>query len=131
MSNIVLGLFLAAHGIIHLGYITPAPADPKYPFRLNNSWLITSLNIPEQTVRLLGIILTIITVLGFALTGLAALGIIVPQVWWQPLTILSAGASLLLLVFFWHTWLVLGVVIDVALLVALIWLHWQPFSAAN
>ncbi|MBZ0287930.1 MAG: hypothetical protein K8I30_09975 [Anaerolineae bacterium] len=130
MSNVLLGFFLAVHGLIHLGYVTPAPADPKYPFRLNQSWLIASLHLPEQTVRLLGMTLSIITVLGFALAGLAALGIIVPQAWWQPLTILSAAASLLLLVFFWHTWLVLGVIIDVALLVALLWLNWQPFAAS-
>lgn len=131
MSNVVLGFFLAAHGLIHLGYIAPAPADPNYPFRLSNSWLISSLGLPEPTVRLLGILLAVVTVGGFVLAGLAALGVIVPGGWGPTLAILSAVTSLLVLVFFWHSWLLLGVIIDLALLVALLWLNWQPFAAAS
>jgi hypothetical protein len=129
MWKFALGAFLAAHGLIHLGYLTPAPADPRYPFNLGKSWLITSIGFSEPSVRFLGMTLSIVTVVGFALTGLAATGIIVPPQWGLPLTVVSSIASLLLLVCFWHTWLVLGVAIDVALLVALLWLGWQPFSS--
>jgi hypothetical protein len=73
-------------------------------------------------------ILSIFTVIGFALAGLAAVGFIVPQSWWGTLTLLSALLSLLLLVLFWHPWLVLGVAIDLVLIVALVGLGWQPFS---
>jgi hypothetical protein len=131
MWKFALGVFLAAHGLIHLGYITPAPADPKYPFSLSKSWLITSIGLDEPAARVLGIVLSVLTVTGFALTGLAATGIIIPQAWWQPLTVASAFASLLLLLLFWHTWLILGVVIDLALLIALLWLRWQPFNAVG
>jgi len=129
MWKFALGVFLAAHGLIHLGYVTPAPADPKYPFSLSKSWLITGIGLEEPSVRMLGIVLSALTVVGFVLTGLAATGILVPQEWWQPLTVVSAMTSFLLLVFFWNTWLVLGVAIDIALLVALLWLRWQPFGA--
>jgi hypothetical protein len=124
--NIILGIFLGLHGLIHLGYVTPAPADPKYPFRLNQSWLISRVGLSEQSVRLLGILLSIITVIGFTLSGLASLGILVPQAWWGSLTVLGAAASLLLLVLFWHRWLVIGVLIDVALLAGVLFLNWQP-----
>jgi hypothetical protein len=128
MARILLGVFLGLHGLIHLGYAAPAPADPNYPFRLNQSWLITNLGINAQAVRSLGMLLSVITVICFVLSGLATLGIVVPQNWWQPLTLLASVTSLALLILFWHSWLVLGVLIDVALLVVLLWAGWQPFS---
>jgi len=73
----------------------------------------------------------VITVVGFVLSGLAAFGFIVPQSWWMPLTVGSSIASLLLLVLFWNNWLVLGIAIDVALLVGLLALRWQPFSTVG
>jgi hypothetical protein len=131
MWNFALGFFLAMHGLIHLGYVSPAPSDPKYPFSLSNSWLISSIGLGEPLARGIGIALTVISVIGFALTGMAAAGFIVPQSWWQPLTIIASIASLLLLVFFWNTWLILGVAIDAALLIAVLVIHWQPFTAVG
>jgi hypothetical protein len=127
MGKFVLAFFLGMHGLIHLGYVTPAPPDPKYPFSLSKSWLMTSLGLPGPTVRAIGIILSALTVIGFMLTGLATAGVVVPQGWWTRLTMFSAAASLLLLILFWHTWLVLGILIDLALMGAILWLHWQPF----
>jgi hypothetical protein len=104
MWKIALGLFLAAHGLIHLGYVTPAPTDdPRYPFNLSKSWLITGVGLDEPVVRSIGVALSVLTVVGFTLTGLAAIGIIVPQAWWLPLAVASSIASLLLLLLFWHT----------------------------
>lgn len=130
MSRILVGLFFAAHGLIHLGYLTPAPPDPKYPFSLERSWLFTSLGVDPQAARTFGVALAVLVVIGYALAALSAAGLIVPHTWWQVLAIGSSAGSLLLLALFWHTWLVLGVLIDVALLVALLVFHWQPFAAA-
>lgn len=132
MWKFALGLFLAAHGLIHLGYVAPAPtADPGYPFNLSKSWLITGVGLDESTVRLVGIALSLLTVIGFALSGLAAAGIIIPPDWGLPLTVAASIASLLLLVLTWHTWLVVGVAIDIALLVAVLWLGWKPFNTVR
>lgn len=128
MPKLLLGFLFAAHGVIHLGYVTPAPADPKYPFSLDKSWLVTDVGLNLSTVHALGILLAIITVTGYALAGLSAAGIIVPHLWWQSLTVIASVTSLLLLVFFWHNWLILGVVIDIVLL-ALMATNWQPFPA--
>ena len=128
MPKLLLGFLFAAHGIIHLGYVTPAPADPNYPFRLDKSWLVTGLGMGGPTVHMLGILLAILTVAGYTLAGLSAAGLIVPHIWWQALTAVASISSLLLLIFFWHNWLFLGVVIDLALL-ALIATNWQPFAA--
>lgn len=127
MPKLLLGFLFAAHGVIHLGYITPAPADPSYPFSLDKSWLVNSFGLGFSTVQGIGILLAIVTVAGYALAGLSAAGIIVPHLWWQGLTVVASVTSLLLLVMFWHNWLILGVVIDIALL-ALIASNWQPFA---
>jgi hypothetical protein len=132
MWKFVFGLFLAAHGLIHLGYVAPAPTSaPNYPFNLSESWLITTVGLDGSTVRMVGIALSVLIAVGFALSGLAAGGIVVPQGWGLPLTVASAIASLLLLLIFWHTWLVLGVAIDIALLFALLWLGWKPFDTVG
>lgn len=128
MPKLLLGFLFAAHGVIHLGYVTPAPADPNYPFSLDKSWLSINIGLNSSTVHAFGLLLAIITVAGYALAGLSAAGIIVPQAWWQTLTVIASVTSLLLLVFFWHNWLILGVVIDVVLL-ALMATNWQPFPA--
>jgi len=130
MWKFALGIFLAAHGLIHLGFITPAPADPKYPFSLSKSWLIHRAGLDEPTVRVVGIVLSVLTVVGFTLSGLAATGIVIPQNWGLLLMIVSSIASLLLLLF-WHSWLVLGIAIDIVLLTALLGLGWQPFGAVG
>jgi len=128
MPKLLLGFLFAAHGIIHLGFVTPAPTDPNYPFSLDKSWLVTSIGLSVSTVHALGLLLAIVTVSGYTLAGLSAANLVVPQVWWQSLTVIASVTSLLLLVFFWHNWLILGVVIDIALL-ALIATNWQPFAA--
>lgn len=124
MWKIALAVFLVFHGLIHLGYFSPAPADPKYPFSLNNSWLVNGVG--SSTAHTLAVVLGIAAVGGFVLTGLAAAGIVVPQSWWLPLIVLGSLASLLMLVIFWNNMLVLGIVIDVVLLVAVLGLGWQP-----
>lgn len=131
MSKFVIAFFLAAHGLIHLGYLTPAPADPNYPFRLSNSWLVTRLGMDASAVRAVGIVLSVVTIVGFAGAALAALGIVVPSHLWSALVIVAAVASLLLLALFWHMWLVLGVAIDVAMLIALVGFHWEPLATAD
>lgn len=130
MSRLLLGFFVAMHGIIHLGYITPAPADPNYPFTLGRSWLTTSLGLAPAAVRTFGVVLAALTVAAYVFAGLSAAGFVVPQDWWPALTVSASVASLLLLVCFWHPWLFLGVTIDLALLAALLVFKWQPFPAA-
>jgi len=120
---------ICARGFSRSTWVNPSRIhDAKYPFDLGKSWLITSIGFNEQSVRFLGMALSVVVVVGFAVAGLAATGIIIPPQWGLPLTVVSSIASLLLLLCFWHTWLVLGVAIDMGLLVALLWLGWQPFS---
>jgi len=42
--------------------------------------------------------------------------------------VIASGASLLMLVIFWNSILILGIVIDVVLLVSVLGLGWQPLT---
>jgi hypothetical protein len=72
------------------------------------------------TIRRIGIILVALSTLGFVLAGVGIFGIAGVVTIWRMVAILSAGTSLLLLILFWHPWLAMGVLIDVAILITLI-----------
>jgi hypothetical protein len=126
MWKIALVIFLIAHGLIHLAYFAPVPADPKYPFSLNKSWLGSMVGLDASATHMLGIVLGIAAVCGFALTGLATAEVVIPQSWWLPLSVIASVASLLMLVVFWNNALVLGIAIDIVLLVTVMGLGWRP-----
>jgi hypothetical protein len=128
MWKFVLAFFLILHGLIHLGYFSPAPADPNYPFSLKQSWVGPTFGLYEPQLRVIGILLGLITVIGFLVSGLATAGVVVPQSWWPAFTAIAAIASFMMLLIFWQSWLVIGVLIDVILLVAVIGMGWQPFQ---
>ena len=77
-------------------------------------------------VQWIGIILVAIATLGFVLAELGVFGVPGLAEIWRAVTVVSAGGSLFLLVIFWHPWLIVGVLIDIGLLVALLWVNWSP-----
>jgi hypothetical protein len=66
-----------------------------------------------------------VVVLGFALAGLAWLGIGVPGEWWPGLVTVSASASVVLLAVFFHPWILAGFVIDAVLLWLVLGADWH------
>lgn len=70
---------------------------------------------------------------GFALVAAVVIGRL-PQAWWQPLAVVSSVASILGLLFFPAAFPVFStvgaLVIDVAVLVAVLWMHWVPSDLA-
>ena len=64
---------------------------------------------------------------GFIASGLAFFDVLIPFDWWRALTIASAMVSLSLLVVFWDMYLIVGVIIDVAVLLVLCFTKW-PLS---
>lgn len=118
----LLGLFLIAHGLIHASYLTPKPDDPKYPFSFTESWFA---HIAGDASKPIGMILALIVVMSFALAGLGVLGVPGLEASWKIFTTVGAISSLLLLALYWHTWLVLGLVINAVLLYGLYKLNWN------
>ena len=76
--------------------------------------------------KTIAITLAVIATLGFVAAGLALFGVLVPFDWWRALAIASAAVSLLLVVIFWHPYLIVGLLIDVAVLVTLLFTKWSP-----
>jgi hypothetical protein len=109
--RIAAGLFLIAHGLVHLLYLMPKKDDPSFPFTLKESWLV-----PEAVRRPTGLVLMAATVAAFALLGLAVWGVPGLSGAWPVLAIVSAALSLVLLALFWNSHLFFGIFIDVALI---------------
>ncbi len=128
--KLLLAAFLAAHALIHVSYLTPAPprtaGGPEWPFEMARSWLVTGAGIDPGMVRPLGAAAVILTVALLVAAGLSTVGWIVPAAWWPSLVVGGAVASAVTLVLFFHPWLVLGLAIDAALLWAVLVVGWLP-----
>lgn len=104
--RIVTGVLLTAHGLVHLLYLAPdVPA-----FTLDRSWLL-----PDQVRRPVALGLMALTVVSFVLLALAVWGAPGLSAIWPALTVAAAVVSALLIVALWDKQLVLGLVIDAAL----------------
>ena len=131
MTKLLIAEFLLAHAGIHVAFIGPRPpataGGPAWPFELARSWLLTPAGVDSEITRAVGLALTVATLGGFALAALAAVGVL-PAGLWFPTLFLGAVASMALLVLFFHPWLVLGLVIDVALVWLALVADWTPES---
>ena len=105
------GVLLIAHGLVHLLYFVRVPDDPTFPFRITRSWLV-----PEAARRPLALALTAVTIAAFALLGLAVWGVPGLAALWPLWAVVGAAASLAMIVVFWHPQLVVGILIDLALI---------------
>ena len=112
LVRVVVGGLLVAHGLVHLLYLVPDAADPRYPFTLEESWLL-----PEPARRPVAVTLVVAVVITFTLLGLAVWGVPGLSSAWPAIAIGAAAMSLALLVAFWDVRLLFGVLIDVAIIV--------------
>jgi hypothetical protein len=127
--RLLSGIFLIAHGWIHYSLTTvpvPAPGALRTPFwpawwrpNIDPLWIASQLGLPASTVQWVGSLLWIVTLVGFVLSGLVLILFPSQAALWQVSAVVGAVASLLLLVFFWHPWLVLGVAINLAVFASL------------
>lgn len=127
--RILFALFLIAHGWIHMGLAQvplPEPGGIRTPYlpswwrdATNPTWPAIKMGLPPQAVRTLGWALWVLIFGSFAAAGAALLLAPAQAGVWQSLTILGSAASLLLLGLYWHPWLPIGVLIDLALLAAI------------
>ena len=130
MFSTLFALFLIAHGLVHAGLAAaPNPNDPDakpgaFFTSISRSWLLPQLGLNATVVQWIGIILVALATLDFVLAGLGVFGVSGLTAVWRTVAVVSAGVSLLLLVPFWHAWLVVGILIDTGILIALLWAKW-------
>ena len=125
LLRLVTGAFLILHGLIHLG--AAVAARPGASQEGLWAFFTTDSRLPRgqgpQLTRPVGIALLILATVGFVLAGLVEL---IGLGAWRVLAIASALDSLLLLILYWHRLLEVGVLLNVAILVALLWARWPP-----
>ena len=134
MLQIVIGIFLILHGLVHLLYfgqsarffnLTPNMVWP------DGSWAFSKL-LGDNRTRTLASSLCILAAAGFVMGGL---GIFFSQPWWRPAVGSSAVLSAVLYVLLWNGRLEhldnqggIGILIDVAILVAVLGLGWPKLD---
>lgn len=134
MLKVSLAVLMIAHGLVHsVLAVAPDPSDPDarpgaFFTAVERSWLLSRLGLNASFVRWIGILLVTLSTLGFALTGLGILGVAGLSTIWRTLAALSACVSSLLLIFFWHRWLPVGVLVDIGTVIALLWAKWPPMD---
>jgi hypothetical protein len=125
LLRLVTGAFLILHGLIHLGAAVAArpgvSREGLWAFFTTDSRLLRGQG--PQVTRPVGIALLVLASVGFVLAGLAEL---LGLGAWRVVAAASALDSLLLLILFWHRLLEVGVFLNVAILVALLWAGWPP-----
>lgn len=119
--RVLVGLFFLGHGFVHARWRLWWPGGGP-----RTSWLLS--NAGEGMLRGLSSSLFVLAAIGFLAAGL---GVFIQQGWWRPAAAISSVASLLLAAVFWYRGLIVGAAIDVAILIALWWLHWPPTSAVG
>ena len=121
MWQIVIGVFLIAHGLVHWVYAAPQPNAPgaePWSF-LTQRWLVTKAGFDQAMALKLGIALILLVTIGFAASGI---GLLTSQEWWRIMAIASSAISLLLLALFWHNWMIAGPILNIGIiLLAVFW----------
>lgn len=134
MIRIIFGVFFVMHGLVHLLYfgqsaryfeLQPGTVWP------DGSWAFSRL-VGNEATRVLASSACILAAIGFVAGGI---GILVRQVWWQPVVVGSAVFSAVVYLLFWDGTLQklddkggVGVLINIAILVALLILRWPDFE---
>lgn len=112
LLRVVAGILLIAHGLVHLLFVVPDAADPSYPFSLDRSWLLPDAARRPVATGLMGAV-----VIAFLASALALWGVPGLAGAWSPITVVAGGLSVVLLVAFWDSRLLIGVAISVGLIV--------------
>ena len=110
--------FLAVHGLLHLAIWFPHPEpDPGKPppFHPDHSAVLAAVNSPRTTVHQLSLVLAAGTATTYVL---AAIAVAMGAGWAAPAAVAAGLFGLLLKVLYFHPWLVLAVMLDLAVVLA-------------
>jgi hypothetical protein len=117
VASTLLTVFLVLHGLLHLAIWLPQPKPdgPAPPFHPDRSALLAAVSVPKAATSALSVTLAAAAAGAYVVAGLA---IAVGNAWSVPLAVAGAGIGLTLKLLFFHPWLVVGVLLDVAVLMA-------------
>jgi hypothetical protein len=112
------GSFTARGGVANPSWVS------WWPTALGQSWLLSRFGLERSPLAWVAGVLWIAGGILLVAAGLAVFGVLVPQGLWRPLATAGAVVSLFLLIVYLHPLLGVGMLADVAILVALVWAHW-------
>ena len=115
MTTVLVAGFLVAHGLIHLAIWLPhPPSDPDKPppFVPDHSAVLTRVA-PRRATHRLSVGLAVAAGAGFALAGVA---VATSAGWAAGAAVAAALAGLTLKLVFFHPWLLVGILLDLAVL---------------
>ena len=127
LPRLLFTTLLAGHALIHAGFLSPRPATtggPEWPFALDRSWLLTPLGLDASVARAIGVALCLVLVAGYATAIVATFGVFGGPAFVAGIAV-GSSASLLMLVLFFHPWLIIGAILDLVLLFGVLALDWQ------
>jgi hypothetical protein len=129
MLRIVVAIVLAAHGIGHvIGILQVLKVGAVNPGWDGRSWILGDLAGAGLT-GLIGLALWTVAMVGFVVLSAVVLGWL-PSDLWTPLALVASLASLAGIVLFptaFPTFSSIGaLVVDLAVLVAVLWVRWTP-----
>jgi hypothetical protein len=111
--RIVVGLLLIIHGIAHYSITTGWGSRQSA-----DSWALGGLGLGTATITPIGNVLMALSLFTFLASGVL---LFFNQEWWWALAVTASVFSLLVITLFWQPNMVLGLVLDVAIIVALLW----------
>lgn len=124
--RILFALFILAHGWVHMSLAqVPVPQPgalrtPSFPAwwrsGVDPSWPASRFGFSSETTRTLGWVLWLVVVILYTLGTVALVFFPAVTAVWQGLAVGASAFSLVLLGLYWHPWLPVGVIIDLALL---------------
>ena len=126
--RILIGILLLLHGVIHgILAVLPNPesAEPAVATFFTGwagSWLRNLFS--GGALQVIALVLAVIAGLGFIAAGLAMFDVLLPHGWWRALAIAASVVSLVLCVLFWNTYLIVGPVVAIGIIVVVGLLKW-------
>jgi hypothetical protein len=127
--RLLIGIFLVVHGFMTMSLATvPVPAQgsihtPYFPAwwrpNIDGTWPASRLGLPDGMIRIVGSILCLTALIGFAFAGAGLLGLPGLNSLWQIFAAAGAFNSLILLALYWHPWLFIGLLLNISILVGI------------
>ena len=134
MFKIIVGVVLLAHGIGHsLGLLQTFKVATINPAWHGDSWLLTGVA-GQTATQVVAAMIWAMSIVGFAALAAVVFGWL-PASWWAPLAVGSALVSLLGVLLFpiaFPTGSTIGaIVVDIAVIAAVLWFQWAPDDGLN
>ena len=135
--RLLIGGALLLHGLGHGGamgalwWIAEQPGTETGGWTAARSWAFPTL----AAAPMLAIGFWTVALVGFVIAALSFWGVLLPGDWWRPVAVLAAVVSLVGILLFAGNWptfnTIAAVAMNVAVLVAVLILHWPPETVAG